>query len=481
MNKLLFFILFIASFNLSAQSLSYSVDVEYYRFAFGCNGTNVPAQTTKTCDINTHRWTLKNAATTVATEILSAANTKKTYSIPLASSYTLSAQSICACSGGIPFVPYYQCDVIGNQTIGANATTYNSNTIAQGIENSIKTGDNAAGYSLSPATQICIGTVILKNFRPNGLAMSKPGYDPNPNGVPTPLEIIAGQTLDLVVTKPTSSNNFPSLVYHWQYSLDNQVTWIEVPNTVINGLPTNYVQNPRFTMENILGPDHINHFGTIHFSVGYGNRLFTNVITVDYSPGTLVLKDRKYFPPNCNGDVVKSIVAYFDRDLIQNEILSTLQVIPYPKVNGDTPKFSQSEVTALVYDPETQLYKYTFDLSKADKLENRYYVIEYQSQINGEVKGTLAIGAPFLYEDPTPVKFEIKKADNPICFGDLAEVSIAVTGGTGDYKFYVDGLEKTNPKPLKEADGYYHIRGLIPTAVNSIKVMDGNNCIEKTL
>jgi hypothetical protein len=480
MKKFYFFLLFIASFQLSAQGLSYSVDVEYYRFAFGCNGTNVPAQTIKTCDINTHRWTLRNGATTVATEILSAANTKNTYSIPLATSYTLAAQSTCGCSGGRPSVPYYQCDVIGNQTIGANATTYNSATIALGIENSIKTGENAAGYSISPATQICIGTVILKNFRPNGLAMSKPGYDPNPNGVPTPLEIIAGQTVDLVVTKPTSATNFPSLVYHWQYSLDNQATWIEVPNTVINGFPTNYVQNPRFTMENILGADHINHFGTIHFSVGYGNRLFTNVITVDYSPGTLVLKDRKYFPPDCNKDRVKSIVAYFDRDLKPNEILSTLQVIPYPKVNGDSPKFSQPVVNALVYDTETQWYKYTFDLSQADNLENRYYVIEYQSKLNGVPRGTLAIGAPFLYEDPTPVKFEIKQALDPLCNNNSVEIALNVTGGTESYKFYVDGVEKT-PTPVKEADGNYHLRGLNPNAANIIKVTDTKGCIEKAL
>lgn len=85
----------------------------------------------------------------------------------------------------------------------------------------------------------------------------------------------------------------------------------------------------------------------------------------------------------------------------------------------------------------------------------------------------------FTYNEPAVLKFEIKKADNPICTNDPVELSIAVTGGTGYYKFYVDGVEKTSPKPVKEADGYYHVKGLVPTAVNSIKVMDENNCIEK--
>ncbi|MEO8238792.1 MAG: hypothetical protein ABI576_11840 [Flavobacterium sp.] len=116
--------------------------------------------------------------------------------------------------------------------------------------------------------------------------------------------------------------------------------------------------------------------------------------------------------------------------------------------------------------------------------EKGNYIIKYQVQSisdNSEIlNSSVVITDEFIVESPMPLKFEIKKADNPKCANDPVEISIAVTGGTGNYKFYVDGVEKTNPKPVKETDGYYHINGLIPTAINNIKVMDTNNCIETT-
>ena len=61
----LFFIILISSQIFSQTGLTYSVDVEYYRFSSGCNYTNVPAQTTKTCDVNTTNWALRNGITAI--------------------------------------------------------------------------------------------------------------------------------------------------------------------------------------------------------------------------------------------------------------------------------------------------------------------------------------------------------------------------------------------------------------------------------
>lgn len=117
--------------------------------------------------------------------------------------------------------------------------------------------------------------------------------------------------------------------------------------------------------------------------------------------------------------------------------------------------------------------------------EKGNYIIKYQvqsiSDSSENLNSSVVVTDEFIVESPMPLKFEIIKANNPICANDPVEISINVTGGTGDYKFYVDGVEKKNPIPVKEVDGYYHIRGLLPTAMNSIKVMDENNCIEKTL
>lgn len=479
MKKLYFLFIIITSSPIFAQAgLTYSVDVDYYRFASGCDYTNVPSQTRKTCDVNNYTWNLKNGTTNILGEnITSTALTSKTYSIPLLSSYNLSAQVFCSCSGGVPSVPYYVCSESASQTILANGYTYQGVTTNNyGIESSIMTGGYAGGYSMAPNTQVCIGTVIVKNFKPNGLVISKPGYDLYPAGVYTPPKFIAGEQLNLIVTPGVAPNKFPDVAYHWQYSLDNKVTWIDVP--IRAGKTMTNSPNPSFSIEDMLGTDHINHFGPIDFRLGYNNRPFTDTYRIIYSPGTVLLKDRTYVAPDCYKDDVKSLVAYFDRKLEDGEILSILQIIPYPKTNGDTPLLKQPSVTALTYDANTGLYKYVFNIPPGTNLENRQYVIEYQSEVNGVPRGTLAIGAPFAYQNPDPVKFDIKPALNPLCHDDTVEIAISVIGGTGLYKFYVDGVEKT-PTPAKEGDGFYHIRGLNPSAINNIKVVDTNGCIEK--
>ncbi len=127
MKKLYFIFLIIVTSPIFSQTgLSYSVDVEYYRGSFGCNNTNVPAQTRKTCDANTTMWALKNGTTTLISEnITSTASTIKTYSIPVSTTYNFSAQVFCSCSGGVPSIPYYVCSEIANLVITNTGYTYN--------------------------------------------------------------------------------------------------------------------------------------------------------------------------------------------------------------------------------------------------------------------------------------------------------------------------------------------------------------------
>ncbi|MBZ4043849.1 hypothetical protein [Flavobacterium hibisci] len=315
----------------------------------------------------------------------------------------------------------------------------------------------------------------INNFKPNIIIQNLNTKNPS--------EVCAGSQLELAAFP----EGFPDEAYHWQYSLDNQTIWIDVPNKMVNGMNINDTKVSKFTVYDILDEVHENYFGKdIYFRIGYGDRPFSNnVIQINYSACGPTVSEVSFKGPPCNGDIVESLSITFNEKLNTaiKEQIASLSVVD---VEDDSKIFMQIP-EPISYPDDTKKYTYT----SFQQLENGHtYRIKYQAQIpnpndasNPIMRGVLYSPEEFnfRYTEPAPLKFEIKKADNPICTDDLAEVSIAVTGGTGGYKFYVDGVEKTSPKPVKEADGYYHIRGLVPTAVNSIKVMDENDCIEKTL
>ncbi|MCP2025944.1 hypothetical protein L1276_001084 [Flavobacterium sp. HSC-32F16] len=464
MKKLYFLFIILISFNGFGQTLTgltYTIEVQYNKSTGNCAYYSMPPQTTSSCDQNSYKLNMKNGSTTLfAEDMTSTAVTNKTYTIPAAISYDLSVSASCYCGG------FNSCSILATQNILQKGYTYKGVTDLNryGIESGI-TGNRAGGYSIGPETLICIGTVIVNNFKPNGLTISKV----NPA---TPAEYIAGQQVDFfAVTPGPATNRFPNAAYHWQYSLDNKVTWIDVPESMNNRT------NPSFTIKDLLGDNHVNHFGPIDFRLGYSNRPFTEAYRIIYKPGTVIVKDRKFENPTCYKDDVKNLTVYFDRKLESGEVLSILHIVPYPKPNPSTPMLVQPEVNALTFDPDTRWYKYSFNIPAGTNLENRYYVIEYQSKVNGEVKGTLDMGEPFLYENPQPVKFEIKKALDPLCHDDATEIAIRVEGGSGTYSFFVDGQEKI---PVF-ADGLYYIKNVIPTAQNNIKVTDSKGCIEKNI
>ena len=144
------------------------------------------------------------------------------------------------------------------------------------------------------------------------------------------------------------------------------------------------------------------------------------------------------------------------------------------------PMFSVTDIT---YPDDSKIYSYS-NMSQFSSLESgREYEIIYQAQVNHPLdaskkipKGIMVSAKKFTYNEPAPLKFEIKKADNPLCTNETVEIAIDVKGGTENYKFYVDGILTTATK--NQTDGFYYIKGLTPTATNNIKVIDANNCIE---
>lgn len=266
--------------------------------------------------------------------------------------------------------------------------------------------------------------------------------------------------------------------YSWQYRKENDPTWKYFEYN------KHYNKNGLSFSPNDV-PDLSNYTGNlfIRFVVEYEN--FQNNKIENYESNISIYDITTCSPflvtppivtdTRCNNEPSGSVTLKFQTELKENQ-----------KFLFNLFTFNQNLLDFVfinnVFVNKSEIINNTFtwnDLGEGN------YIIKYQAQSTSDnsedLNSSLVITDEFTVGSPLPLKFEIKKADNPICADNPVEVSIAVTGGTGDYKFYVDGVEKTNPKPVKEADGYYHIRGLIPTAMNSIKVTDQHGCIEKAL
>ncbi|MEO7976514.1 hypothetical protein [Flavobacterium sp.] len=440
-------------FNLTTtlgQTLSYTATASYNYVTCTGSGLN--------CSTSYINYSFSGASG--QDQILNSSNptiTKVYSNIPLAGSYTFSSSG-CYCLYNNGTVQVLPVPSSGTQSIGNLIQNNNANLLLSG----------------------CFGNAFFSGFKPNNVSVQNLGSTST---------VCAGEQLNMVALPA----GYPPEAYNWQYSIDNQVTWVTVPKKMINGISTNNTTTSNFTIYDIFGADHINHFGSIYFRIGYTGRPFSaSSIKINYSPCAPLVTNVDFVGPKCNGDGIQKLDIYFKDplDASKNESLYQLYVRETTNNTGiikTTPFMLVSDVS---YSSISKVYSYT-NFSSFSSLENgREYEIIYQAQVKHPtntnpaikiLKGFLVGSNPFRYREPDPLKFEIKKADNPKCPDDFVEVAISVEGGTGDYKFYVDGNEKTNPKPIKEVDEYYHIRGLVPTDINSIKVMDENNCIEKTL
>lgn len=442
-----------------------------------CSGTG--SNPTCICNPTRYIWQLKSGSTVLKSGSLSSTTSGSLVinDIPLKDSYDLSINSFCIGNNGGMCPP----DANGVLT---------KDRIMCSIRN------NCDGITLAN----CAGYVSLQQFRPVGLSVNthKPWTAVyNNTGIQigsTFPEICSGEDLQLYAIPGIAPNKFPAGVYHWQYSLDNKMTWVDVPSQP--GAPYgvenkfNFTPSPNLTMENILGPSHVDYFGKeISFRLGYNSiNPFTGVVTIKYSACAPVIKDRKFVGADCNNDGVKSITAYFDRNLTEGETLSPLHIIPYPTTNPTPIHFPQPPVTNLQFDPLSGYYAYSFIIPEGGRLENKNYVIEYQSQLNTVPRGTLKLDIPFLYKNPAPLTFKIS-SENPNCHDGTVDINIEADGGTPPYYYdnlngeteiinNVSEIKRIQFDVLNPYKKTVTLEQLEPKEY-SIKVTDNNKCIEQ--
>jgi hypothetical protein len=309
----------------------------------------------------------------------------------------------------------------------------------------------------------CDFTIGISEFKPN-LTIQKSN--------PSTLEVCSGEMLDLYALPA----GFPNVAYHWQYSLDNQITWIDVPAGFNDMTP-----NSNFSMQDILGSSHLNYWGkTIHFRLGYDqNRPFTNAIAIKYLPCAPIVKSITCLEPKCSGENIQDLKVTFDRDLLQGERLENFAVI---KTDGTLSTIGVPLITT--FQGTDPLNKY-FSIKNFTGLENgKTYSVKYQAFQDTKERGVITTDSTFSYKEPAKLTFNAEII-NPLCHEGQGTIDIKTKGGSGDYYYSFDGTNYIKFDNSTAVDTLGNRSGAQSTSVNvsdikkdfNINVKDTNDCI----
>ena len=340
----------------------------------------------------------------------------------------------------------YTCTPKGDKTLKCGGVLKKTKLVSELIK------DN--GMILSG----CIGNIEITEFIPNNLIIT------NKKGS----SICSGEQLDLV-----GSSGFPDVAYHWQYSINNQITWVDVPTKNDNPIQD-------LTISEVLGTTHNQYFGQkIYFRLGYGqNRPFSNVIPITYSPCGPIINSFAIEKPDCKGGKIKKIEVFFKDDLKAGETLNSiyLRKMEYVGIENDNPPLFRN-TSDIVYSNK----KHSIPIIDPFKLENgMHYQIIYQTFLNGQPRGVLYSPVQ-QYLDPTAVTCTVKVPDNILCNDGTTSLEITANGGTGSYYFYKDNIKLEGSLYPEIKNGKYYINNLIgnPSGkLYKILVTDTNECYE---
>lgn len=457
------FLLLILTFTTNIFGQTYSFNLKTGVLCNTCWDPNgPPGPTYDTFTASSFSWNIKNNGITVAS------NAQSGY-VPNGTSYT-PYSNVTA-----PLNSTFSISILSTGQVhygGTDGTCNTDNTTSKSLENLII--DGSMGFSDSP----CGINALITIFKPN-VTIQNNNSD----------AICSGEQLNLV-----ASSGFPNAAYHWQYSKDNQITWIDVPLT-IGTTNTNNTPQTYFSINDLLGDTSEQYFNKqIYFRLGYGqNRPFSNVIPITFSPCAPVIKSIVYEGPQCSGDILQKIEVIFDRNLKLNESIFPLYILD-TDTSITTPFCEQkNRVTSLTLDPITNKYKYSFiELNRL--ISGHSYVVKYQAFFNTTPMGVIQSTDSFTYTEIAPITFDVTKTNstktNILCKGkSTGSITVQdVNGGNGGYSYSNDGgtTWQSSPTFLNLPAGTYSIKikDQLPTPCTSVPVdiilSEPNNAITLT-
>ncbi|MEO7976515.1 hypothetical protein [Flavobacterium sp.] len=314
------------------------------------------------------------------------------------------------------------------------------------------------------------GSAYVSRFIPNGLTIKRTSTN----------DINACENIELnAIPPPHTGIDFPDEAYHWLFKVQGDTQWRDIPLQTTNGKKINNDRISTFTMQDLLGDDYLNYFGSVTFALGYGQEIYsTNTLNVNYVPMAPVIDHIQYIPPTCAGDE-RELKIYFKRNLVAGEVLKDFSIIN--STNSSMILYQATNSIATFIDG-------SYISVKGFNVEDAKYDITYQAFLNGNPKGCIKSAGDIKITNTEPLKFKIIKADNPTCNNDKVNITIEANGGIPPY-FYddlngetemVNGLPEIKRIQFDASDKNKTIVELNDLELKEykIKVTDINKCIE---
>lgn len=355
--------------------------------------------------------------------------------------------------------------------------------------------DLMQGYNSSEES--CGGRGEISDFRPTEIVLNSGMILEYPQGNPPHYTICGGEQLNMYATilnKPTilPKNYYPPQAFHWQYSLDNKNSWINVPDKILQeGILKN---NPDYntptlitnTMEQIIGANHKIYYNSIiYFRLGGIVSFASLTHGVLYSPCTPVVTNLEYLKPDCSKDT-GSVIITFDRGLLlPNEELRYVKLLK----KGD-PQYINNLSTQPILNNFTGNTLIFPNIPSG--LANGEYYFTYQAYIgsgnSGIPKGIMdSAGKTFTFVKVENLVTSISKIVDTSCYGSSdGSLVLNVKGGTPKstglkYNYFVDNNPTSNV--IEETDALTGstiatISGFSAKSDYKIKVTDEKGCNE---
>ncbi|MEL1255894.1 hypothetical protein AAEO57_19020 [Flavobacterium sp. DGU38] len=352
----------------------------------------------------------------------------------------------------------------------------------------------------------CWGTGEILYFKPTEIVLNSAMLPESTSGNPPHYTICSGAQLEVFATIANkdpiveAENYYPPSAFHWQYSIDNKETWINVPEYIVkNGVSTKNTSynTPKLTasIDEIIGLNHKDFYNKIiYFQLGLDLNAhldphgmpYRNITYASLDYGVLYLKcapvvdgDIIVKAPDCSYQNITEIKIPFDRDLEEGEELRDMSL--YNDITPGTPVKTIN--TSVTYTNKT----FYFPVDDVTLISKANYQIKYVAYKNDKPRA-LEISNFFTYSAPPALTFKIN-AENPVCNNDKVDITIEASGGTPPYYYdhlngeteIIDGVSQVKRIRFDSSDitrTTVELKDLELKKYN-IKVTDTNKCIEQ--